>query len=154
MQIIKRIIVVNTDITEMWDFFSKPKNLSKITPKDMMFKIVSGNAEQTYAGQVIVYKVNVLPFIRMQWVTEITQCIKGKMFIDEQRFGPYRFWHHQHLFEDLGSGKTKMTDIVHYKLPLVPFAGLVNRLLVKRQLDKIFNYRTKVVNELFGVEEA
>lgn len=154
MEIINRIITVNADITEVWDFFSQPRNLAKITPESMMFKIVSGNAEQTFAGQVIVYKVNVLPLVRVEWVTEITQCEEKKFFIDEQRFGPYRFWHHQHLFEDLGNGKTRMTDTVHYKLPLLPFSGLVNKLFIKKKLNSIFDYRTKVVQEVFGVEQA
>ena len=88
-------------IDKAWEFFSSPKNLDLITPDDMSFEIKSGAGTKTYAGQIITYKIKPLLNIPMNWVTEITQCVEGKYFIDEQRFGPYRFWHHQHHLKKL-----------------------------------------------------
>jgi ligand-binding SRPBCC domain-containing protein len=153
MFVITRRIQVNAPIDEVWDFFSKPSNLSKITPKEMNFEIVTGSAKETYSGQIICYKVSLLPLVRVKWVTLISECIEKSFFVDEQKFGPYRFWHHQHHFKDLGNGKTEMTDIVHYKLPLLPFSSLMNKLFISKKLNQIFDYRTKVVSEVFGTEE-
>lgn len=86
-------------LEEAWDFFSSPKNLAKITPPEMGFNITSTVDYKAYSGQIITYKVNVLPFIKMNWVTEITHMIDKKYFIDEQRYGPYSMWHHEHFFE-------------------------------------------------------
>ena len=105
MFVIKRRIVVNAEVAQVWDFFSKPGNLKKITPEEMNFEIISGNSQETYAGQVIVYKVSVLPLVRLKWVTLISECVENVFFVDEQRFGPYRFWHHQHHFKDLGNDR-------------------------------------------------
>ena len=154
MFVIKRRIVVNAEVAQVWDFFSKPGNLKKITPEEMNFEIISGNSQETYAGQVIVYKVSVLPLVRLKWVTLISECVENVFFVDEQRFGPYRFWHHQHHFKDLGNGTTEMTDIVHYKLPMIPFSKLVNRWFISKKLNQIFDYRSKVVSEVFGTDEA
>lgn len=149
---LRREVVVDAPIGEVWEFFSNPKNLQKITPSEMNFDVLSGAEEPTYAGQVICYKVNILPLVRVGWVTEITHVKEKAFFVDEQRFGPYRFWHHQHHFVAMGN-RTKMVDIVHYKLPMLPFTGLVNKLFICKQLNQIFNYRTQQVDKLFGVVE-
>lgn len=136
-----------------WDFFSDPANLSTITPGNMGFRILSGHpAERLYAGQVIEYKISPVLNIPMYWMTEISQVADKKYFIDDQRFGPYRLWHHQHHFKAI-SGGVEMTDIVHYKLPLWFLGDIAHALFVKRQLKKIFDYRFKKIAELFGVME-
>lgn len=71
------------------------------------------------------------------------------MFVDEQRFGPYRFWHHQHLFEETEGG-VEVTDLIHYALPLGPLGRIAHSLIVKRQLDEIFEFRRKYLKEKFG----
>src|SRR5690349_5123626 len=88
-------------VQEAWDFFSSPRNLTKITPSNMNFKIlhVSGG-DKVYAGQIIRYKVRILPFYSTHWVTEITHVQEPYYFVDDQRFGPYTFWHHQHFFKE------------------------------------------------------
>lgn len=137
-----------------WDFFSNPANLQRITPAHMQFNIISRHhGERMYPGQIIEYRVKPLLGIPLYWMTEITHVKEGSYFIDEQRFGPYSLWHHQHHFSAIEGG-VEMTDIVHYKIPLGPLGQLANTLFVSRQLHQIFDYRYKKVEELFGVWPA
>lgn len=131
-----------------WDFFSDPANLSRITPPRMGFTVVSEPHQgRIYAGQIIEYRLRPVLGIPMYWMTEITRVDPGRMFIDEQRFGPYSFWHHQHHFEPRGNG-TLMSDIVHYRVPLGWLGDLANALFVHRQLEGLFSYRTSAVDQL------
>jgi ligand-binding SRPBCC domain-containing protein len=138
-------------LEECWDFFSSPKNLKKITPKHMGFEITNNPGEKMYQGQIITYFVKPIAGIPLSWVTEITTVKEPLFFIDEQRFGPYTFWHHQHWFKEVGGG-VEMTDIVHYALPLGFLGRIANRLFVKKQLNKIFNCRIKAVEDIFGTD--
>ena len=144
----KQILPIS--IEEAWDYFSSPKNLAEITPDYMNFKVLTPahELENMYAGQIITYKVHPIFGIALRWTTEITQVEHGKFFIDEQRFGPYKFWHHQHHFERHDDG-VLMTDIVHYMLPLGPLGWLVRKLFVERQLQGIFDYREEKTNSIF-----
>lgn len=147
MKTVQRIPVT---LDKAWDFFSSPANLATITPEHMGFHIISKHhGDRMYAGQIIEYIVKPLLGIPLYWMTEITTVVEGKYFIDEQRFGPYSLWHHQHHFREI-SGGVEMTDIVHYKLPLWFLGDIANSLFVRRQLDGIFSYRYKKVAELFG----
>ena len=102
-------------LKDAWSFFANPENLKKITPPHMNFEIMNDPLPQTtYSGQLISYKVNPFPFYRTSWVTEITALIPEKYFIDEQRFGPYKLWHHEHRFEVINENYTRMYDIIHY----------------------------------------
>lgn len=132
-----------------WEFFSSPGNLAKITPAHMGFRITSGEPEKMYAGQIISYKVAPFPGLKTNWVTEITQVSEGSYFIDEQRFGPYRMWHHEHRFEKQNGG-VRMTDRVSYKLPFGVFGRMAHILFVKNQLQTIFSHRISVLEQLFG----
>lgn len=138
------------DIHTAWKFFSNPANLAAITPAEMAFRITSAFLpEKMYAGQIITYRVKPISGISVSWVTEITQVNEPHFFVDEQRSGPYSLWHHQHHFKEIEGG-VLMTDIVHYALPF-GFAGLIaGGLLVKKQLQKIFNYREQKLITLFG----
>ena len=137
-------------IEQAWNFFSRPDNLKDITPPQMGFVIKSKHhGEKMYAGQIIEYIVKPLFGIPMYWMTEITHVADKKYFIDEQRFGPYTLWHHQHHFKEILGG-VEMTDIVHYKLPLWFLGDIAKVLFVKKQLQGIFDYRTKKVEEMFG----
>lgn len=133
-----------------WDFFSNPKNLSVLTPENMGFKTLSGDDRQIYAGQIIHYMITPLFGIEMQWVTEITHMVTGKYFVDEQRYGPYAFWHHKHFFNQIPGG-VEIEDIIHYKLPLGILGQLGHPILVKPQLDNLFDYRRNKLTELFGI---
>jgi ligand-binding SRPBCC domain-containing protein len=143
----KSIQLIPTDIRTCWDFFSSPENLQKITPPSMGFRITSEREEKTYPGQIITYTVKPLFGIPLTWVTEITQVKELEYFIDEQRFGPYRFWHHKHFFRQVEGG-VEMTDLVHYGLPF-GFAGRIARVFVEKKLKSIFDYRSGVIRTIF-----
>lgn len=147
---IKTVQKIPITLDAAWDFFSSPANLQKITPDNMGFKIISKHhGDKMYPGQIIEYTVKPLLGIPLYWMTEITQVQDKKFFIDEQRYGPYSLWHHQHHFKEIDGG-VEMTDIIHYKLPLWIIGDIGNTILVKNQLKNIFDYRFKKVEELFG----
>ena len=132
---------------DTWEFFSNPANLQEITPVELKFKVISKyHGPELYAGQLIEYTVSPLLGIPLYWMTEITHVEAKKYFIDEQRYGPYSFWHHQHHFRETEGG-TEMTDIVHYKLPLWILGDLANSILVKAQLRQIFKHRVAAVEK-------
>ena len=138
-------------LEEAWGFFSIPANLAKITPDHMGFNIISKHhGEKMYPGQIIEYTVKPLLGIPLYWMTEITHVQEGKYFVDEQRFGPYSLWHHQHHFTAIQGG-VRMEDIVHYKIPLGILGDIANTIMVKKQLQGIFDYRFKAVEQKWGV---
>ena len=147
---IKQVQKLPVSVEDAWDFFSNPKNLSRITPQNLGFRITSKIEErEIYAGQIITYTIKPLLGIPIFWMTEISHVERHKLFVDEQRKGPYALWRHQHHFKPIDGG-TEMTDIVHYSLPF----GLLGNLgtsLVKGQLNTIFNYRKNKIEEVFGV---
>ena len=148
---LKTVQKIPISLDKAWDFFSDPKNLQAITPGNMGFNIISAHhGEKMYPGQIIEYKVSPLLNIPLYWMTEITQVEDRKYFIDEQRFGPYSLWHHQHHFKEV-DGFVEMTDIIHYKLPFWFLGDIVHALFVKKQLQGIFDFRFKKVEELFGM---
>lgn len=134
-----------------WDFFSSPKNLQKITPEGMGFQITTDLADldKMYPGQIIGYIVRPVLGIPMEWVTEISQVREGEFFIDEQRFGPYAFWHHKHFFKKIDGG-VEMRDVIHYKVPLGPLGKLANWIFVRQKLESIFDYRFRKLESVFG----
>ncbi len=139
-------------LEDAWDFFSSPLNLAKITPKEMNFTVTSPFTADTkmYEGMIITYKVSPLLGIKMDWMTEITHVKEHEYFVDEQRFGPYALWHHQHHFKKINGG-VHMTDILNYAIPYGPLGTLANKLLVKKQVENIFKYREKAIVDMFGV---
>jgi len=146
---LQKIQFIPEKIEKVWDFFSSPKNLKDITPPHLRFHILSDNEDKMYAGQIVEYIVKPLLGIPLYWMTEITHIEPMKYFIDEQRFGPYSFWHHQHHFKEVHNG-IEMTDIVHYKIPFWFLGDIANSLIVKNQLKKIFDFRKEVTDKTFG----
>jgi len=136
-------------IQKAWEFFSNPNNLPLITPPSLGFKIVSEVPKKMYPGMIITYTVTPILSIPVSWVTEITQVQEPQLFVDEQRFGPYRFWHHKHFFREIEDG-VEMHDMVHYALPLGFLGRIVIDLVVKPKLESIFNYRREVLEKMFG----
>ncbi len=132
-----------------WTFFSDPKNLKVITPDYMGFDIKSGADRPMFAGQIIEYIVTPLFGIKTKWVTEITHLVDQQYFVDEQRFGPYAFWHHKHFIKEIVGG-VEMEDLLHYKLPFGFLGEVAHPLLVKPKLAEIFEYRKNKLIELFG----
>jgi len=140
---------IPASLEKTWQFFSDPKNLMAITPPFLNLVITNEVfGEEAYPGQIITYKVKPLLGIAVEWMTEITHVEKQKMFVDEQRKGPYKLWHHQHHFKAKNEN-TEMIDIVHYRLPF-SFLGETMHPIVKKKLLGIFSYRYKKVIELFG----
>jgi len=137
-------------LTQAWDFFSNPRNLARITPDHMGFKIqyISGG-KSAYAGQIIRYHIQVLPGIKVHWVTEITHVKESNYFIDEQRFGPYSFWHHQHHLKEVAGG-IEMTDEVNYAIPFGWLGRLVHYIFVGREVNRIFDYRYRALAQYFN----
>lgn len=136
-------------LDEAWDFLSSPNNLKLITPESMNFKIIDWDKKKAYPGQIIQYTVSPVLGIKIKWVTEITQVIRNSYFIDEQRFGPYSFWHHKHFIKEIDNG-ILMDDVIHYKIPFGLIGRILNKIYVQNKLDKIFKYRENKLNEIFG----
>lgn len=151
---LKTVQILPVSLAEAWDFFSRPQNLKDITPANLGFKILSHHhGERMYAGQIIEYTVKPLLGIPLYWMTEITHVQEGAYFIDEQRYGPYSLWHHQHHFKPVPQG-VEMTDIVHYRIPFWFLGDLANTLLVRNELRKIFAFRFQKAEVLFGKVEG
>lgn len=142
--------ILNVPLQQAWDFFSSPGNLQKITPSHMGFQITSEIDKKAYAGQIITYKVGVLPGIKSNWVTEITQVKEQQFFIDEQRFGPYKMWHHEHWFKELPEEKTVMKDKISYKIPFGFLGHIAQAIFIKKQLKEIFEHRYSTLEKLFN----
>lgn len=141
---------VNASLEEVWDFISSPANLKEITPDYMGFDITSTDTpKKMYPGMIITYIVKPIFGIKTPWMTEITQVKDLEFFIDEQRVGPYKLWHHQHFIEKIEGG-VLMKDIVTYSPPFGFLGAIANKLLIRKKLDEIFNYRTYAVNKKFG----
>ncbi|MEI6679994.1 MAG: SRPBCC family protein [Mariniphaga sp.] len=141
---------IHSTAEKVWEFISSPKNLKRITPEYMGFDITTKDLpDKMYAGMMISYMVSPLAGIKMKWITEITHLSELKYFVDEQRVGPYKMWHHQHHIAVVDGG-VMMTDIIDYQPPFGFLGSIANWLIIKKQLDEIFNYRTMKLEEHFG----
>ena len=144
--------ILNSDISTVWEFMSSPKNLATITPEYMGFEILNDPGAKMYAGQIIEYYVKPVFGIKLHWVTEITHVKENEFFVDEQRIGPYNFWHHKHILKPVDKG-IEMIDLIHYKVPLGFIGNIANRLFVKKQLNDVFNYRYEKLEKIFNSNE-
>lgn len=135
---------------DVWEFISSPANLQEITPDHMGFSITSNTGvEKMYPGMIITYKVSPLWGIQMDWMTEITHVKELEYFVDEQRIGPYALWHHQHKIEQIDGG-VLMSDVITYKPPYGVLGDLANKIIIKKQLNQIFDFRTIALEKKFG----
>ncbi len=142
--------VLHQNIDAVWEFFSHPKNLDWMTPPDMKFKITSPELpDKTYQGQIITYDIFLLPNLPTNWVTEITLVKEQELFIDEQRFGPYTMWHHEHHFIKDGE-HTLMVDKITYKLPMGILGDLVAQKIIEKKLMEIFTFRYHFCERCFN----
>jgi len=149
VHILKSIQTIPSTIDSVWSFFSNPANLALITPPDLNLKVTNEVfGKEAYAGQVMLYTVKPLLGIPLGWMTEITQVNAPHFFIDEQRKGPYKLWHHQHHFKEVDGG-VQMTDLVHYRLPFGILGSMAHPIVKKKLLD-IFNFRYERIVERFG----
>lgn len=141
---------LNCDIKTAWEFFSSANNLSKITPKEMNFIVLTEMTEdEIFEGMIIDYYISPVFGIKMKWKTEITQVDFQKSFTDFQKKGPYKLWNHHHEFIINDKG-VLMKDSVDYELPLGFLGEIAHKLFVKKKLEHVFSYRYKVLEERFN----
>ena len=143
---LKKTQFIKTDLKTAWDFFSSPGNLKKITPDYMGFDVKTELPEKMYEGLMIEYTVKPLLGIPMNWITEIKTVKELEFFVDEQRKGPYKIWHHEHHFKEV-DGCVEMTDIVSYELPLGILGRIMHPFVVQKKLEEIFDFRFKAVEQ-------
>lgn len=140
---------LSTDINTAWNFFSSAKNLAKITPPELSFKILTElDDKDIYEGMLIEYTVKPLFGISLHWQTEIWKIKKPEMFIDRQLKGPYKVWEHSHEFIQKEKG-ILMKDAVKYQLPFGIIGRITHSLIVKQKIERIFNYRKEILNKIF-----
>lgn len=149
--VMKELQRLPISLQEAWNFFSDPRNLPRITPPSLGLEVTSALPGEMYPGMIITYRVRPIPWISVGWVTEITHVREPSLFVDEQRFGPYRFWHHQHHFREVEGG-VEMEDIVHYALPLGGIGRVIGGPLVRRRLDRIFAFRRRFLEREYVSE--
>ena len=137
------------NINEAWNFLSDPNNLKTITPSYMGFHIIENENTEMYSGQIIKYTVSPILGIKINWVTEITHVKNLEYFVDEQRFGPYSFWHHKHFIKEIKGG-VEMVDVLDYALPFGILGRIFHPVIVKPKLNEIFNYRREKLIKIFG----
>jgi ligand-binding SRPBCC domain-containing protein len=137
-------------LEKCWDFFSNPANLELITPAELGLSVISELPDSMYPGMIIHYNVSPILGIKQTWVTEITHIKKPEYFVDEQKIGPYTFWHHQHHFKKIKDDMIETSDIINYSLPFDPFSRIIHNLFISKRLNYIFNYRKKVLSQKFG----
>ena len=140
---LSRTQIVRMPLMQCWDFFSDPRNLEKITPSSLRFRIKTELPSQIYPGLMIQYTVSPLFGLPLNWLTEIVQVDQPRYFADEQRSGPYRLWHHEHFFRELSDGRVEVRDLVHYAPPFGPLGAIINAIIIRRQLAKIFDFRAR-----------
>lgn len=141
---------LNIDIETAWEFFSSPENLKTITPPYMGFEITSKHSqEKMFAGMIISYVVKPLMNLPFTWVTEITHVKEKEYFVDEQRFGPYKLWHHLHQFK-IVDGKLLMIDLVNYVIPFGVIGRIAHKIFIREKIEEIFDYRKNILEEKFN----
>jgi ligand-binding SRPBCC domain-containing protein len=134
---------------EAWAFFASPSKLSEITPADMGFELLGDHEGLIYEARILRYRISLAPGVKFHWTTEIKAVVPGHSFVDEQRSGPFAFWHHRHTFEPIDGG-VKITDLIHYAVPFCAVGELFHPLLVRPKLERIFEYRRGTLEKRFG----
>lgn len=129
---------------EVFPFFSDPENLARITPKELGFQILTPKPITMRSGAIIDYRIRVRG-IPLKWRTLITDWSPPHRFIDEQARGPYKMWIHEHTFEPHGENETLMRDRVKFLARGWPVAHLMHRVLVNRDVERIFQYRQQII---------
>lgn len=133
---------------DLFGFFADASNLCAITPEFLKFRILTPMPIEMRSGAELEYRLR-LWGLPVRWLTRIESFEAPKAFVDRQVRGPYRLWHHTHTFEEVPGG-TLMRDVVRYRLPLGPLGSLAHALLIRRTLDRIFDYRAEALREMFG----
>ncbi len=140
--------IIDRPRAEVFAFFEKPENLAKITPPSMRFKILTPGPVHMSSGALIDYTIRIFG-IRRRWTTRITEYDPPRKFIDVQLRGPYVFWRHTHRFDETADG-TRVVDGVEYIVPYGLLGDLIHALFIRRQLNRIFDYRARKIGGLFA----
>jgi len=146
--LLRRTQLLPASREEVFAFFQSPENLARITPSWLGFRILTPSPITMKEGALIDYTVRWLGF-PVRWKTLITAYEPPVLFVDQQLQGPYSFWHHTHEFHETPGG-TEMNDTVRYILPAGLFGEALHRLMVRRQLDEIFDFRAQTIADVFG----
>ena len=141
--------ILPVSLETAWEFLCRPEHLQDLTPPGIGLTVTSDLPERVYPGLIITYQLRFYSMFYFNWTTEITQVEALSYFIDEQRSGPYRFWHHEHRLWPVDDG-VEMVDLVYYALPFGLLGRMVHAALVENQLKLIFDYRRDVLAERFG----
>jgi ligand-binding SRPBCC domain-containing protein len=147
-----RSLFVPRPLDQVFPFFAEPRNLARITPPWLGFRIVTDGDLTMRQGLEISYRIHPLG-IPQRWTSRISVWDPPQRFVDEQLRGPYRDWHHLHEFREVAGG-TEIRDEVTYELPFGALGRIAHRLIVRRQLESIFDHRERVVRELLGASAA
>lgn len=147
LRILSRETKVNRPVEEVFEFFSKAENLNIITPPDLNFKIITPLPLVMNKGTLIDYWIK-LSGIHFKWKTEITEWEPPYRFVDTQIKGPYKIWIHEHSFTSAGNS-TIIKDIVSYLPPGWLFEPVIHKLIIKKKLENIFDYRQNKIKTIF-----
>ena len=151
--VLERTQVVPLPVERAFDFFDDPHNLARITPRWLRFEVLGDGPLVMREGLEIDYRIRPL-LVPQRWTSCITRYHPPVAFVDEQIRGPDAFWRHQHTFRPLGEDATEVADRVEYGLPWGVLGDIAHALFVRRQLDAIFRYRERAVEEILGSAEA
>lgn len=135
-------------LEKVFAFFQSPENLALITPPWLNFNVLTPSPVVMKQGAVIDYSIRWVG-IPLRWTTGITAYRPPYHFVDEQTRGPYTLWHHTHIFQERDGG-TDMLDEVRYALPFGMVGRIVERYVVRRQLDEIFDFRFHAIQKIFS----
>ncbi len=144
---LRRELHLPRPVAEVFAFFSDARNLEEITPPWLGFRTLTSGPIHIALGTRIRYRLSVHG-APLSWTSEIRRWNPPWRFVDVQLSGPYQIWHHSHRFEACDGG-TRMIDIVRYRLPFGPIGRLVNTLVVRRDVERIFDYRNRRIAEIF-----
>ena len=140
---------IDLPINDVFSFFSKPENLSLITPPRLKFNILTPLPIKMKEGQLIDYSLSIMYCIKLRWRTLITDYNQPYQFIDQQIKGPYSLWHHTHTFKEKDNG-TIIEDEVVYAIPFGIIGRLIHAIYIKYDVQSIFKYRHKILNDIFS----
>jgi len=143
---------INQPIDVVFNFFSKPENLALITPSKLAFKILTPTPITINKGTLIDYTIRLMGF-PVHWRTLITKYNPPYEFVDEQIKGPYLFWHHTHTFKAVNGG-SEIKDKVRYSIPMGYLGQFIHKIWIKKDLEKIFEYRKAVIDKLFNQSDS
>jgi hypothetical protein len=138
-------------IDDVFAFFSDVRNLERMTPRWLGFRILGSPPDPLREGAVIDYTIR-LAGVPVRWRTRIVDWQPGRLFSDIQERGPYSLWEHTHSFREV-TGGVLMRDEVRYALPLGPLGSLVHALAVRASLGRIFDYRYDVLAGIFPIDD-